>query len=533
MATDGSHTPRRGSGESLIRDLAELEAIVDRIATADIAAERLAHAGPVLGSAALRVHGAVQRLAGKRLQWLMAEEADGRWALTGARTYATHVAQTHRITQSAAKADVRLARQFRDEIQHFDRALRAGEVGLEQARIVAAGALTSQERIAALGERVSLGSDPEASDSREHEPAKDGAHDPDGSDDGGDPGQDDQRNVQDDAGTATVEEFLLAEAMVLRPAQLRHLVHHFARVADPEADERGYRKSQEREYVDIARTLGGFHLAGFLTEEHGQQVRLALDAVMGKPVRGDARNSGQRRAQGLADMARVVLDQGLGGTSASVRPHVGVHIGAAEFARLFREAVSEQESPKAPPPGADPPVDKPSAGLASSRIATDKPAPDEQPRWDWNAILRSEPGMWTDATGPVPTPVLRRMARCGDVYRVLFSAKNEVLNQGRAHRTFTAAQRRAIVARDRHCVYPGCTAPPVLCETHHALVKWSRGGTTDVANGALLCFHHHDLVEARRLTMARPDGAWRFYRPDGTGLNDRAGGRLTPWKKRE
>src|SRR5690625_7680257 len=114
-------TTQQPVAPSLTADLEALEQIVARIAEADIATEQLSHSGPLLGEAAVRIHQSTQRLIGKRLQWLAAEEADGRWALGGARTYATHGAHPHHIPPTAAKADVRLARQLREEIRELDR----------------------------------------------------------------------------------------------------------------------------------------------------------------------------------------------------------------------------------------------------------------------------------------------------------------------------------------------------------------------------------------------------------------------------
>ena len=50
--------------------------------------------------------------------------------------------------------------------------------------------------------------------------------------------------------------------------------------------------------------------------------------------------------------------------------------------------------------------------------------------------------------------------------------------------------RRAIIARDRHCAFPGCDQPPVGCHVHH-LIPRSQGGTTSLDNCYLLCTFHH------------------------------------------
>ena len=58
---------------------------------------------------------------------------------------------------------------------------------------------------------------------------------------------------------------------------------------------------------------------------------------------------------------------------------------------------------------------------------------------------------------------------------------SEVLDAGRTTRTFTAAEVRAIVARDQHCTWPGCDTPAAWCDAHH-IHHWADGGITSVNN---------------------------------------------------
>lgn len=83
----------------------------------------------------------------------------------------------------------------------------------------------------------------------------------------------------------------------------------------------------------------------------------------------------------------------------------------------------------------------------------------------------------------------------------MFGPDGAVLDVGRARRTVTGQMRRAVIARDQHCVYPGCDQPPSRCEVHHAVTHWADGGDTSVANSALLCWYHHQLVDTRGITM--------------------------------
>jgi hypothetical protein len=88
---------------------------------------------------------------------------------------------------------------------------------------------------------------------------------------------------------------------------------------------------------------------------------------------------------------------------------------------------------------------------------------------------------------------IRRLACDADLIPVVLGSAGQVLDAGRAERLFTEEQRKVLYARDRGCTSPGCTVPVPGCEAHH-VIPWSRGGPTDIANGALACPFHHHLV---------------------------------------
>ena len=80
----------------------------------------------------------------------------------------------------------------------------------------------------------------------------------------------------------------------------------------------------------------------------------------------------------------------------------------------------------------------------------------------------------------------------------------QVINVGRSQRLFTARQRIGLAVRDGGCRFPGCERPPSWCEAHH-IIPWSHGGRTDLADGILLCRHHHLLLH---------DNGWRVTRSE-------------------
>jgi hypothetical protein len=76
--------------------------------------------------------------------------------------------------------------------------------------------------------------------------------------------------------------------------------------------------------------------------------------------------------------------------------------------------------------------------------------------------------------------------------------------------------RRAVIKRDRHCAFPGCTAPPVRCHVHHVIPR-SRGGLTRLDNLTLLCAFHH-LIAVHRwgwTVILHADGTTTATSPNG------------------
>ena len=93
----------------------------------------------------------------------------------------------------------------------------------------------------------------------------------------------------------------------------------------------------------------------------------------------------------------------------------------------------------------------------------------------------------------IPMRQVRKIACDSGVIPILLGSRSQIYDVGRKTRTINAGLRRALVARDRGCAFPGCTRPPKHCEAHH-IRHWADGGETNLANLVLLCRRHHDLV---------------------------------------
>lgn len=89
-----------------------------------------------------------------------------------------------------------------------------------------------------------------------------------------------------------------------------------------------------------------------------------------------------------------------------------------------------------------------------------------------------------------------RLAACdARVIPAVLGADSVPLDVGRAVRTVTGPLRRAVVARDGGCTFPGCDRAPHSCQVHH-VVHWADGGASSLANCTLVCAHHHRFVHA-------------------------------------
>jgi hypothetical protein len=405
------------------------------------------------GQAALslvhRLAAGASRLECLKVRALPVVEEDGLWATGGARSFGNWVAREHRLPSHTAHAQVRLGRTLRDALPLTAQAALSGDITLSHAQILATLAPTTPQRCEVLA-------------------------DPD---------------------NECNEAFLVREARTRSVDDLRILARHWARVFDPDADDRGYVEACDRESLQLSRLRDGYHLVGWLTVPHGQALKAALEAATPVPAADDERTSDQRRAQALADVAQLALDRTATGSGRTSRPRLSVLVGHAEFTAI---AAAACRPASAQPGRAGTPARTPGYGTVAMLTGeTDDGVP-----------------QYEDGT-PVPRAVLDRIACDSEIQRIVFGPASQVLDVGRAERTFTGPRRAAIIARDKHCRYPTCSAPPVLSDAHHVR-HWARDhGTTSVDNGILLCWYHHDLVHRRHIEIHRRRGRWVFVDAHG------------------
>ncbi|HEX7745406.1 MAG TPA: DUF222 domain-containing protein [Micromonosporaceae bacterium] len=185
---------------------------------------------------------------------------------------------------------------------------------------------------------------------------------------------------------------------------------------------------------------GQVRLSGSLDVETAAVVRAAIDPLCAPAGPDDDRTPGQRRADALGEVCRLALHTGQLPANGGDGPQVVVTV--------------EHEA------------------------------------------LAGRLGTGALDTGVRLTPAaVRRLACDAGILPAVLGGAGQVLDVGRQRRLITGPLRRALVLRDRGCVFPGCDRPPRWCDAHH-VVHWTDGGPTALHNAVLLCGHHHRLIHA-------------------------------------
>lgn len=128
------------------------------------------------------------------------------------------------------------------------------------------------------------------------------------------------------------------------------------------------------------------------------------------------------------------------------------------------------------------------------------------------AALHGGPGR-SDA----PLETVKRLACDASVVVVTEDERGTPLTVSRKQRTVSTPIRRALLARDRCCTFPGCHRKRFV-EAHH-VEHWIDGGETTVDNLVLLCSYHHRLLHEGGYRIRRDyRGEYYFVRADGRAI---------------
>ena len=126
---------------------------------------------------------------------------------------------------------------------------------------------------------------------------------------------------------------------------------------------------------------------------------------------------------------------------------------------------------------------------------------------------------------PIDINELRHIACDAGIVPAIFAADGQPLYLGRKQRAVTAAQKLALIARDKQCI--GCGMRASACDAHH-IIWWDDNGPTDITNLVLLCPKCHKKVHKHGYTVIKdPAGQHRFEPPVHTTSSPRVPN-LTP-----
>lgn len=119
-----------------------------------------------------------------------------------------------------------------------------------------------------------------------------------------------------------------------------------------------------------------------------------------------------------------------------------------------------------------------------------------------------------DCKSDLPIETVRRLCCDGAIVPLVRGESGEPVGLGRKHRVVNPALKRALLARDKGCRFPGCTHTKWL-DAHH-VVHWADGGETRAGNLVMLCAAHHRLLHEGGFEI-KPgaNGEWCFRNASG------------------
>jgi hypothetical protein len=218
------------------------------------------------------------------------------------------------------------------------------------------------------------------------------------------------------------------------------------------------------------------------------QTQATTDAVAGQVTTAigtliDAGRAGWFTDQAITTLNQLITLNNQGRILRDDNPTDSLH-------NASTDGIDGEHDPGTPrPPGTDAPL---------------PPTPNEPPPV-FGASLLQDPRLLTSALLPatgttIPLTQLGTLL-CDAIIDLVTTDHGNFLNYSVAqHRTFTPAQRRALLTTYTTCAVPDCHTPGLRCDAHH-IQPASLNGPTTITNGILLCRHHHTKLHQGHLTL--------------------------------
>ena len=275
---------------------------------------------------------------------------------------------------------------------------------------------------------------------------------------------------------------LIAVATGRDPVALgAYVAHLIATHCEPALDDTE-RAAQDKRYLQT-RVQDGMVKGRFaVPAADGEALLASIEARAARQGESDTRSAGQRRADALVELAETDLRHGDLPQHGGQRPQLSYVLPADWAARQQQrtDCPTCSRCPEhAPPTFAD-------------TVAASLPGHPGIPA-EWACATAA----WT---GPATRTRLETVLCDARISRVVLDTLGQVTGLEALSDTVTAAQRRALAARDGRCVARGCTRPPAMCDAHH-LIPLADGGPTTLSN---LVKHEYVPSDDVRATPAVP-----------------------------
>lgn len=275
------------------------------------------------------------------------------------------------------------------------------------------------------------------------------------------------------AGDESVDAELIAEVVDLSLNAVKPAVEAWRARTHPERDADIAQVQRDRRYLRLTGQADGMtRVDGLLDPLSASKVRTTLDGVMNQSAFDDTRRS---RDQRCADALTQVCDAASKGELKGGRSNTKL------LATASIETITERASERG----------------------------------------RTHVGTTLDASA------VRQLACDAGIHRVITGPASSILDFGHETRLVSENLFNALVVRDQHCRWPGCTIRATWCDAHH-ITEWANNGPTDQENCVLLCHRHHQLSHQPGWTIDGTGAALEIHHPDGATKISKPPGVSTP-----
>jgi Domain of unknown function (DUF222) len=236
------------------------------------------------------------------------------------------------------------------------------------------------------------------------------------------------------------EHILVAAAAEMDASAFRILLQRWAALCDDElSDPTSDDEHETKRTIQIRQMLNGmWSINGLLDPLTGMAVEAAIEAAMPKPSVEDDRTFGQRRHDAFGDICRESLANDDRPVTTGQRPQV--------------------------------------------------------------SLILNEDGTAHTPNNWYVTKLERDMILCDCVVTAVKTCEFKVFDVGDPESMIPLRNRKAVIARDRCCGFPGCWHPPRWCDIHHILER-ENGGCHELDNLVLLCRFHHRYVHRQGVKL--------------------------------